>query len=346
MIYAAASDGVLGEVLGILSRKRRLYAPVSTGNGQYHLETAEQWDPDRHTVAPYRTVEPLKQLVFPPREFLGRLWTEEEGNGIEERIVIGVKNCDLSALRIHDYVFRDSEPEDSRYARLRESTLIVSADCTDCLPVCFCPAVGEQPYPQSGFDINLSRVGEAWLVETGSEKGESALAAARDLMEEATPEMVQQRDESRKAMYTRVEQQAKESGLAPGSDYRAAFQKAFESELWADFARDCVECGACNFVCCTCHCFLLGDGYDADSLPARVREWDSCLFRNFARVAGGANPREHRAARLRNRFDKKFNFFVEILGAPACNGCGRCIEACMGKIDIRKVLRRMMLDES
>lgn len=341
MTYVAASDQVMAEVLGVLSRKRPVFAPVPVGNGQYRLEGAAEWEAGRHTVGPYRTVEPLKELVFPPREFLGKLWAEEERNRIEERMVVGVKNCDLSALRIHDYVFRDSDPEDPRYTALRRSTLIVSADCMDCLPVCFCPAVGEQPYPKGGFDINLSRVGEAWLVEAGSEKGDLALAAARDLMEEATAEMVRRRDDARQAMHARVERQARESGLVPGSDFQVAFRKSFESDLWADFARDCVECGACNFVCGTCHCFMLGDGYAEDNLPARVREWDSCLFRNFARVAGGANPREHRAARLRNRFDKKFNFFVEVLGAPACGGCGRCIEACMGKIDIREVLRRM-----
>ncbi|MFC1461893.1 4Fe-4S dicluster domain-containing protein, partial [Verrucomicrobiota bacterium] len=75
---------------------------------------------------------------------------------------------------------------------------------------------------------------------------------------------------------------------------------------------------------------------------ARVKQWDSCLYKNFARVAGGGNPRKHRGERLYNRFDKKFNFFPEILGIYACDGCGRCAEACTGKIDIREVLKRMV----
>jgi len=36
---------------------------------------------------------------------------------------------------------------------------------------------------------------------------------------------------------------------------------------------------------------------------------------------------------------KKFDFFVDNLGVPACCGCGRCIEVCPGKIDIREVLK-------
>ena len=78
----------------------------------------------------------------------------------------------------------------------------------------------------------------------------------------------------------------------------------------------------------------------ADKKLHRTRQWDSCLYMNFARVGGGANPRKHRAERLHNRFDKKFNFFPEVLGRYACDGCGRCIKACTGKIDIRAVLKK------
>ena len=121
-------------------------------------------------------------------------------------------------------------------------------------------------------------------------------------------------------------------------------QRSFESELWEDLAADCVECGACNFICCTCHCFLLADGVDAHRCPARTKQWDSCLLPNFARTAGGGNPRPRRAERLRNRFDKKFNFAPDVLGFYACDGCGRCTEACIGKIDILEVLKRAVDD--
>jgi NAD-dependent dihydropyrimidine dehydrogenase PreA subunit len=44
--------------------------------------------------------------------------------------------------------------------------------------------------------------------------------------------------------------------------------------------------------------------------------------------------------RLRNRFEKKFDYFPKVNDLYACTGCGRCILACPGKIDIRKVLKR------
>ena len=45
--------------------------------------------------------------------------------------------------------------------------------------------------------------------------------------------------------------------------------------------------------------------------------------------------------RLRNRFDKKFNFFPDQIGRFGCTGCGRCSEACAGKIYIDEVLSKL-----
>jgi heterodisulfide reductase subunit C len=126
--------------------------------------------------------------------------------------------------------------------------------------------------------------------------------------------------------------------LPPKEILQKIIKKGYNSGIWEDFCLDCVECGACNFICCTCHCFLLSDVQERNQSP-RLRVWDSCQYANFARVAGGANPLKRRAQRLRNRFEKKFDFFIDNLGMPACEGCGRCIEACPAKIDIREVLK-------
>jgi sulfhydrogenase subunit beta (sulfur reductase) len=262
-----------------------------------------------------------------------------------ERIVIGVKNCDLSSLQIHDYVFLKNEPIDPYYKEAREKTLLVTADCAAPCEVCFCTAVGEQPYPKQDFDINLSPLASGCLVETGSPRGEQAIEPLKNLLEPADETLIKQRDEQRQKVTKQVSDQAAGKGLRAGLDYQAAVKKSFDSKFWNSFAADCVECGACNFSCCTCHCFLLADGMAEGKTAARISQWDSCLYMNFARVAGGANPRQHRAERLYNRFDKKFVFFPTVLKTYACDGCGRCIEACTGKIDIREVLKKA-LDET
>ena len=338
------SQGSLDEFLALLSRDREVFA-LEAADGQYHLSRASVWQPGTHTLGAYRSVEPLKSLVFRPREFLGALSDDAAPPAMPERIVIGVKNCDLSALKVHDHVFRDTEPVDPYYAEARAKTVLVACDCTDARDVCFCPAVKEQPYATGGFDINLSPVGDAILVEAGTPKGEALLKDAGAMLSAADDALVQARDRQREQLTARLRTQAETHGLPADADLQAAVRKTAESELWDGFAQDCVECGACNLICCTCHCFLLADGLTENEQAARVKQWDSCLYRNFATVAGGANPRGHRAERLDNRFDKKFAFFPAILGMYACDGCGRCIEACTGKIDIREVLKKA-LDES
>lgn len=341
----------LDDFLKVISRGRRVYAleaserrsPAADGasgkRADYHLVSATEWIAGKHTLGAYRAVEPLKALVFRPLELVGFLDGKDSHAELQERIVFGVKNCDLSALQIHDHVFLKSDPVDPTYKEAREKTIIVSCDCTDCLDVCFCPAVGEQPHSKGGFDINISPVPVGYVVESGSPRGEALLKEASALLTPADQSVMKEVDCARAAMTRKVCDQADAVGVACGADYTKAIKASGDADFWDEFAKDCVECGACNLICCTCHCFLLADGQQ-DGREGRVKQWDSCLYRNFARVAGGANPRKHRAERLHNRFDKKFVFFPEILGRFACDGCGRCVEACTGKIDIRKVLKK------
>lgn len=310
---------------------------VEAGISSYHIAVSNGWN-ESFSIGEYRGVEPLKELVFPIRQFVG-------GNrqDIQQRIVVGVKNCDVASLRIHDYVFLKNEPVDPFYKELREKTVIVSADCTDSLPTCFCTAVGEQPHCKTGYDINLARTLNGYLVEIGSEKGRMLVERLFNfnLLKEVSDMLMKKREENRSKVLHKVKTKAQEYGLNERLKYQDAVKKTIENEMWDDFAKDCVECGACNFVCCSCHCFMLADGKKVDGSIERLKEWDSCLYKNFARVAGGANPRKYRRERLYNRFDKKFNFFPTVLGYYACDGCGRCIKACAGKIDIRKVLKRI-----
>ena len=334
-----AEGHTIDDVLAAMSRGRQIYAQQAGEGGQYHLVRADAWDADAHTLGAFRTIEPLKSLLFQPREFFGPSLENAKSAPLRERIVIGVKNCDLAGLKIQDHVFLGLAPDDPRYAEAREKTILVTCDCTACRDVCFCPVVGEQPYAEEGFDINVSPLAEQYLIEAGSAKGERLLAEVSECLAPAGEDLLEEREQHRAAMVQRLVEQAAAHGLRPGLDLASAVRGAKESSLWGDFAVDCVECGACNFVCCTCHCFLLADGTTSDNVAARGKQWDSCLLMNFARTAGG-NPRAGRAARLRNRFQKKFSYFPEVLGSYACDGCGRCTEVCTGNIDIRAILRR------
>lgn len=329
----------LHDFLRAITAGREIYALEQVG-AQYHLVRSDAWQADKHTLGAFRQVEPLKALVFRPRELIGSFEDAVPDARIPERIVIGAKNCDLAALKIHDYVFLNTTPVDPFYKAIREKTIIVSCDCTDASEVCFCPVVKEQPFAKGGFDINLSPTDLGYVVEAGSERGKLLLQKAANLLLAVDDAILKVRDQNRQKISKKVCDQTEKLGLTCGADLRQAVEKSLGKNMWDDFAADCVECGACNLICCTCHCFLLADGKGKNNDISRIRQWDSCLYKNFATVAGGANPRRHRAERLYNRFDKKFSFFPEVIGSYACDGCGRCVEACTGKIDIREVLKR------
>jgi len=328
----------LDDVLIALSQGREVYAPVKGENGSFRLSKSANWRKAQNTLGAFRTTEPLKTLFFPPREFIGA-WRAAVRPALPERIVFGVKNCDLSSLAVFDHVFLDGVAPDSYYAEARRQTVLVASDCSDHREACFCPAVGEQPWPQAGYDINIADTAAGVLIEQGSERGAELLSLVADLITEAPAELVEAVEAGRRQHYERMADDCAARGLAAGADLRGAVEGAFQSKLWSDYAEDCVECGACNFICCTCHCFLLADGHTRSGEAGRTKLWDACLYDGFARTAGGGTPRPYRAERLRNRFDKKFSYFPQVLGRYGCDGCGRCTEACIANIDIRDVLR-------
>jgi len=206
--------GRLDDFLVALCRGREVFAlqkdssTGADGGDQYHLVNSDGWRPDLHTLGSFRPVEPLKSLVFPPREFLGSLTGGSRPRPEVDRIVVGVKNCDLSALEIHDHVNLKTAPVDPFYAEARSKTFIVSSDCTDARDVCFCPVVDEQPYAKKGFDVNISPTSEGYVVEVGSEKAEKELAEMRHYLSPADDAIVKERDEKRAEMTRRVREQA------------------------------------------------------------------------------------------------------------------------------------------
>ena len=103
--------------LAALSRGCQIFTLQKGEGGQYHLVRADSWDTDRHTLGAFRSIEPLKSVLFQPREFLGSTLENAEAKPIGERIVIGVKNCDLAGLKIQDHVFLGLTPGRSELCR-------------------------------------------------------------------------------------------------------------------------------------------------------------------------------------------------------------------------------------
>ncbi|NQT90155.1 MAG: 4Fe-4S dicluster domain-containing protein [Candidatus Omnitrophica bacterium] len=326
-------------LLDELGKDYEVYTPVKKGEQRFYRKYAEP--ADDIVIGEVRPFEPLKAFFSPAREKVADGFKPDIPHSENKPFaIVGVKACDIKGLKVQDHVFVDHDYQDPFYIKMRSQNLIISADCTCSIDTCFCLALGTKPFPQEEFDINLSKVDDGFVAESGSEKGDELIARCSRLFTETGEYVLSKKETQRRRVTREVEENIKKNDVPAQERLGGVIDKNYESDMWKDEAKTCVECGACNTVCPTCHCFLLYDQKNEERM-ARFRMWDSCMVKDFARVAGGANPRPRLWERLRNRFEKKFDFFPKTADMYACTGCGRCISACPAKIDIRKVLKRL-----
>jgi len=330
----------LFKLLSALKNTYEVYVPVKKGEQRFYKKYIEPTCDI--IIGEVRPFEPVKAFFARAREVVAEGFKNDVPCSENKPFaIVGVKACDLKGFKVQDHVFLDHDYKDPFYIQNRENNLIISSDCTQAIDTCFCTALGIKPYPEADFDINLSEMKDGFVVVTGSPKGEELIKKHSSLFQNGTEHHENKKAEQRSKVMKEVEDNIKKEGVPSQDTFKGIIERNFTSEVWRDEAKTCVECGACNTVCPTCHCFLLYDQKDKNKME-RLRIWDSCMIKDFARVAGGANPRGHLWERLRNRFEKKFDFFPKVADIYACTGCGRCISACPAKIDIRKVLKRLV----
>ena len=291
----------------------------------------------------YRPVEPIRTYFTYLKEDVAEFFHDapEKKNRARPAALWGVKNCDLFSLKIQDYVFLGGDEPDPLYKSRRGSTLIIASDCTGFKEVCFCRAFQIDPHASEGFDINFSPLNNGYLVDAATDKAKAALDPLKKVFVPATLGQLSGRQAKRESVVKRLDEHLALHKIPKKESLREIVMAGYNSPVWNEQMRTCVECGGCVFMCDTCHCFLLSDQKQGELNTKRMRLWDGCLFKNFTKVAGGGNALRMRNMRLRNRYLKKFDFFIENMGIQGCCGCGRCIDVCPGKIDIRYILKRL-----
>lgn len=320
-----------------------VFVPFKKGTNRFYERYKAR--AENIVIGEVRTTEPLKGFFTRVREKVAEVFNPEVPPAEHKPVaIVGVKACDLKGFLVQDQVFLNHGSPDPLYVRAREDNLIIAADCTQVLETCFCLALGVRPYGENHFDINLSEVKGGFIVEVGSPKGQRILNHYQSLLQPVDATLLDEREDQRRQIVAEVQGKIEKYGVPHQDHYQGMIERNYESKIWEDEAKTCVECGACNMICPTCHCFLLTDVKAGNALT-RVRHWDSCMIKDFAQVAGGGNPRPRLWMRLRNRFEKKFDFFPKVADFYACTGCGRCISACPAKIDIRRVLNRLVHNE-
>ena len=241
-----ASDKALLRIIRGVANGREVWG-LRKDNDEVHM--VRPADPDSLVIGSYRAVEPIKSVFFAAREDLGAWPGPEKEIEAPGRLLVGFKACDLGTFDFLDHVFLAGDFVDPFYKAARESAFIISSDCTAAKKVCFCTYLGRKPYPEKGYDLNVSPIDGGNLIEAGSEAGEQALMEFGAGLSEADKERLAARDARRAEMIELVQGQVKEAGLSTWEDASHDFGKKSSHPVWHEQAEKCVECGACARVC-------------------------------------------------------------------------------------------------
>jgi sulfhydrogenase subunit beta (sulfur reductase) len=314
------------------------------GPGKYQLVRNGQQNYFDVTTGPHS----WKQYFFPPKAELMHFHKENEGWSVAENTappphyaMVGVRPCDLAAIEIQDKVFMQEAWCDPLYRGRRESAFILAVNCLNPCDTCFCASMGTGPEAKGGFDLCLTELENAFLIEVGSEAGRMVLG---DQAVTWSPASAFLQQSAKKGLQAAREKMGRE--LPEPEKLQAQLLANLEHPEWKDVASRCLSCASCTQVCPTCFCW---NSIDQTLLPGdtivREREWDSCFNPDYSYVAhGNTHPNTH--ARYRQWLTHKFASWYEQFGTSGCTGCGRCITWCPAGIDHIEEIEKIRQGES
>ena len=327
----------LKALLDALAEQMDLYVPKKAGEHYVY----SRYDPASDRPAEFnniRTCPTIKEFLFPLCELAAIFPEPLEPEEIKPFAVFGLKDCDLRSIEILDKVFLEEEFRDPFYQKRRENMFIISSDCFEPGENCFCSFVGGKPFAQDGFDLNISKMRDGFIVEAGSQKGEDFIEKHHHLFTEVPEALLAERNENRAKTQKQLNQNNAEFRL--DKPIKEIVENSQDSEIFDLDAKGCVECQGCTRICPTCHCFYLYDTKQKDYF-GKMKMWDSCMRTAYAAVAGGENPRKVLGDRIKHRLMHKFSYFLDRYGFDMCVGCGRCMDTCAGGLDTRVVLKKL-----
>jgi len=282
-----------------------------------------------------------KEYFFPQREKIFTFDAKDSKNvdiqehtSISKRAIWGLRPCDLYGIKTLDTIFL-SNYVDTYYKARRDNAVIMGLNCNEPCDTCFCDSWNTGPFAREAFDLLFTDLGDKYLVNVGSKKGEKVASKGSKLFGPAT--------DADKAKAGDLEKKSKKAFTRSvrSADVKKKLPGSWDDKLWTEEALPCILCGGCNFVCPTCHCFNIEDIVEGDDVSIRIRYWDSCQLGGFTQMAA-ENTREHQSERLRQRIFHKCVYTADKYnGVPGCTGCGRCIEVCPAEIDITHILGRV-----
>jgi formate hydrogenlyase subunit 6/NADH:ubiquinone oxidoreductase subunit I len=297
--------------------------------GHYRIKQTNSGNYFDYVVGPHS----LKNYLFPPRTTVLETlnlkgdWQVRVPEPPKERLAfLGLRSCDLHALRIQDRVFLGDKFVDGDYQARRESLFVVAVNCARSAATCFCVAMDTGPAVRFGYDLVLTELPGHFVLQVGTEQGGQALAdlpwrpctTAEVAEAQQVPKLASQQQHRR---------------LDPTTVHDLLLGN-LEHERWDQVAQRCLSCANCTMVCPTCFCSSVQEVTDLTGDQARrERLWDSCFNDEYSYMNSGP-IRKSTKARYRQWLTHKLATWIDQFGSSGCVGCGRCITWCPVGIDL------------
>lgn len=297
--------------------------------GRYRLERRADDALFGYAVGPHS----WKKFLFPPLATLMTADRTEQGWQMQNPAdpppryaFLGVRSCELAAIRIQDRVFQEGPYIDPIYQARRAQAFLVAVNCGQAAETCFCTSMQTGPRCQSGFDLALTELPDGFLVETGSDTGGRILAAIETCP--AGPDAVDAAEKVSQNTAATITRHLDTNGI------RDLLLSNLNHPRWDDVAERCLSCANCTMVCPTCFCASVEDVSDLQGEHVeRQRRWDSCFNLDFSAMNGAA-VRNTTRSRYRQWLTHKLASWIDQFGTSGCVGCGRCITWCPVGIDL------------
>ncbi|HET6424731.1 MAG TPA: 4Fe-4S dicluster domain-containing protein [Planctomycetaceae bacterium] len=297
--------------------------------GQYRIEQTGRDTYFDYVVGPHS----WKKYLFPPRLAVAAVVPLQAGWQFERPrddpptyAFLGVRACEIAAIRVQDRVFLEGGYVDAAYQRRRKPAFILAVNCTLAGTNCFCASMNAGPRCTEGFDLALTELENGFVIEIGSERGRSTMADC-----DVRPATEAERSAGVAARQRATDQQSKRMNT---DGLPQLLMANLQHPRWKDVGERCLSCTNCTMVCPTCFCSSVEEVPDLNTgRIERQRQWDSCFHEEFSSL-NGRPVRNEIAARYRQWLTHKLSTWHEQFGTSGCVGCGRCITWCPVGIDI------------